>query len=116
MNRVSFIGNVGNEPTTTVLESGTVVMNFDVCTSESYTDKQGQPAKKNEWHRIVAWNDCAKKIQQHLHKGNFVTIKAKAINREYDQIITHQLTKTKSIDITVKRRVTEYKAFEIVIL
>ena len=78
MNRVSFIGNVGNEPTTTVLESGTVVMNFDIATSESFNDRNGQPQVKTEWHRIVAWNDCAKKIQEHLHKGNCVTIKAKA--------------------------------------
>lgn len=116
MNRVSFIGNVGNEPTTTVLESGTVVMNFDIATKETFNDKQGQPQVKTEWHRIVAWNDCAKKIQEHLHKGNFVTIKAKAINREYDKELIIPVTKTKSIKHTIKVHVTEYRAYDIVIL
>ncbi len=116
MNKVNFIGNVGNEPTITTLESGTVVMNFDIATKETFNDRNGEPQVKTQWHRIVAWNDCAKKIQEHLHKGNFVSIKAKAINRSYDKIIDIPVSKTKTIQHTEKVYVTEFRAFEVMIL
>lgn len=115
MNKVSFIGNVGNTPTITTLESGTVVMNFDIATSEKFNNKDGQEVVKTEWHRIVAWNDTARKVAEALKKGSFVTINAKAINREYDKTIDIVISPRKTIQHTQKIRVTEYRAFDITI-
>ena len=41
-NKVQLIGNVGNEPEITNLESGNKVAKFSIATNESYKDSKGE--------------------------------------------------------------------------
>jgi single-strand DNA-binding protein len=113
MNKVILIGNVGQEPIIKTLDSGDVVAQFSVATSENYVDKDNQPQTKTTWHRIVAWNKTAKIVQDFVKKGSFVGITAKSVSREYDEVIQIPVNKTKTIDHTIKRYVTEFKAYDL---
>lgn len=42
VNKVILLGNLGSDPEVRVLPSGTKVANFNIATSESYTNKDGQ--------------------------------------------------------------------------
>ena len=54
-NKVQLIGNVGNDPETTVLESGKKVTRFSLATNENYRNDKGEKVQTTDWHNLVAW-------------------------------------------------------------
>lgn len=51
INKVTIVGNLGNDPEVRAMPSGDSVTNITVATSESWKDKQnGQPQERTEWH------------------------------------------------------------------
>ncbi len=77
VNKVILIGNLGSDPEVRHLSSGSVVANFNIATSESYTNKSGERVTQTEWHRIELWDGLAKIAEQYLKKGNSVYIEGK---------------------------------------
>ena len=53
VNRVTLVGNVGDEPRVSELEGEAFVANFPLATNEVWRDKEGEEVRKTEWHRIV---------------------------------------------------------------
>ena len=50
VNKVTIVGNLGQDPETKALPSGSYVTNISVATSESWKDKQtGQQQERTEW-------------------------------------------------------------------
>lgn len=76
VNKVILIGNLGADPEVRHLEGGSVVANFNIATSETYT-KNGEKVTQTEWHRIELWDNLAKLAEQYLRKGNSVYIEGK---------------------------------------
>lgn len=83
VNKVILLGNLGSDPEVRVLPSGTKVANFNIATSESYTNKDGQRVDQTEWHRIELWDNLANIAEQYLKKGNPVYIEGKIRTEEY---------------------------------
>lgn len=77
VNKVILIGNLGSDPEIRHLPSGSVVANFNIATTESYTNTKGEKVKQTEWHRIELWEGLAKIAEQYLRKGNPVYIEGK---------------------------------------
>lgn len=77
VNKVILIGNLGSDPEVRHLSSGSVVANFNIATSESYTNKNGERVTHTEWHRIELWDGLAKVAEQYLKKGHTVYIEGK---------------------------------------
>jgi len=77
VNKVILIGNLGSDPEVRHLSSGSVVANFNIATSESYTNKNGERVTQTEWHRIELWDGLAKVAEQYLKKGQSVYIEGK---------------------------------------
>ena len=77
VNKVILIGNLGSDPEVRHLSSGSVVANFNIATSESYTNKNGERVTQTEWHRIELWDGLAKVAEQYLKKGQTVYIEGK---------------------------------------
>lgn len=77
VNKVILIGNLGSDPEVRHLGSGSVVANFNIATSESYTNKNGERVTQTEWHRIELWDGLAKVAEQYLKKGQTVYIEGK---------------------------------------
>jgi single-strand DNA-binding protein len=114
MNTVTLIGNIGSNVELKNIGNDKLVVNLSVATNEDYTDSNGQPARKTTWHRIIAWNNVADNIAKHMRKGDFITIKGKLINREYESTMEIQVSPRKKMTIPVKRQVTEVQAFEVI--
>ena len=54
VNKVIIVGNVGNDPETKYMPSGSAVTNLSVATNESWKDKQtGEQKDRTEWHRVA---------------------------------------------------------------
>lgn len=83
VNKVILIGNLGADPEVRNLPSGSSVANFNIATSESYTNKNGEKVTQTEWHRIECWEGLAKVAEQYLRKGNSVYIEGKIRTEEW---------------------------------
>ena len=86
LNKVILIGNVGKDPTVKYFDSGNVVANFSVATSErGYKLSNGTDVpERTEWHNIVAGRERAQFVEKHVKKGSLVYIEGKLRTRNYD--------------------------------
>ena len=83
-NKVQLIGNVGNEPEITNLESGKKVAKFSIATNESYKDSNGEKVTNTQWHNIVAWGKIAEIVEKYVGKGKEVAREGKLTSRTYE--------------------------------
>ena len=103
-NHVQLIGNVGQEPQITNLESGKKVARFSLATNEYYKNEQGEKVQNTEWHTVVAWGRTAEIIEKYAGKGKEIGVSGKLKSRSYED------------NEGVKRYVTEVEANEILLL
>jgi single-strand DNA-binding protein len=82
-NHIQLIGNVGQEPTITNLESGKKVARFSIATNEYYIDGKGEKQTETNWHTVVAWNKTAEIIEKFVAKGKEIGIAGKLKTRSY---------------------------------
>lgn len=86
VNKVILVGRLGKDPEVRNLESGAVVANFTMATSESYRDKTtGDRKEITEWHNIVLWRGLAEIAQKYLHKGDMVYVEGKLRTRSWEK-------------------------------
>ena len=83
-NNVQLIGNVGQDPTITELESGKKVVRLSLATNENYKDAQGEKQTNTNWHNLVAWGKTADIIETYVTKGKEIAIAGKLNTRSYE--------------------------------
>lgn len=83
VNKVILVGRLGKDPEVRHLESGAVVANFPMATSETYKDKNGNRQEQTEWHNIVLWRGLAEVAEKYLIKGKLVYIEGKLKTRNW---------------------------------
>ena len=85
VNKVILVGNLGKDPEVRHLESGAVVANFPLATSETYKDrKTGERITQTEWHNVVIWRGLAEVAEKYLKKGSSVYVEGKLRTRSWD--------------------------------
>lgn len=103
-NHVQLIGNVGQEPTITNLDSGKKVARFSIATNENYKNDKGEKVQTTDWHTVVAWGKIAEIVENYVGKGKEIGITGKLKSRSYED------------KDGIKRYVTEIEANEILLL
>ncbi|MGO2359410.1 single-stranded DNA-binding protein [Mesonia sp.] len=103
-NHVQLIGNVGQEPTITNLESGKKVARFSLATNEFFKNTNGEKTQNTEWHTVVAWGKTAEIIEKYAGKGKEIGVSGKLKSRSYED------------KDGITRYVTEVEANEILLL
>jgi single-strand DNA-binding protein len=83
-NRVTLIGNLGQDPEIKTIESGKKVSHFTIATNENFKNADGQKVKETTWHNIVAWNGLADIAGKFLKKGNEVAVEGRIVYRTYE--------------------------------
>lgn len=75
-NSITIVGNVGTDPTSTILPGGARKVTFRVAASERYFDR-----KKNEWidadpswFTVEAFRALGEHVQQSVHRGENVIV------------------------------------------
>lgn len=102
VNKVIVVGNLGQDPETRYMPSGSAVTNISVATSESWKDKQtGEKKERTEWHRIAMFGRLAEIAAEYLRKGSQVYIEGKLRTRKWQdknkndrwttEIIAHEM-------------------------
>ena len=104
LNRVTLIGNIGNDPEYKTLQDGAPVAKFSIATTETYRLKNGETQSHTDWHTIIAWRGLATFASQYIHKGSLLYVEGKLRNRQYED------------KEGVKKYVTEIVAEQVILL
>ncbi|MGJ5641520.1 single-stranded DNA-binding protein [Formosa sp. S-31] len=103
-NRVQLIGNVGQEPTMTILEDGKKLARISLATNEHYNNKKGEKQTNTSWHNLVAWGKKADIVEKYVTTGKEIAVEGKLTSRSYED------------KEGIKRYVTEITINEILLL
>lgn len=104
VNRVTLLGNLGTDPEAKKTASGQSITLFNVATSNSWTNREGQRQENTEWHRVVVWGRLAETCAEYLSKGKKVYIEGRLQTRSWED------------DKNQKRYTTEIVAREVLFL
>ena len=84
INKVIIVGNVGGDPETRYMPSGSAVTNLTIATNESWKDKAtGEQKDRTEWHKVAMFNRLAEIAAEYLRKGSQVYIEGKLRTRKW---------------------------------
>jgi len=84
INKVILVGNLGKDPETRYMPSGSAVTNLTLATSESWKDKQsGEQQERTEWHKVAMFGRLAEIAAEYLRKGSQVYIEGKLRTRKW---------------------------------
>jgi len=84
INKVILVGNLGADPETRAMPSGSSVTNLRIATSESWKDRQtGEQQERTEWHRVAIFGKLAEIAGEYLRKGSQVYIEGSLRTRKW---------------------------------
>jgi single-strand DNA-binding protein len=84
VNKVILVGNLGRDPETRYMPSGSAVTNLRVATSEQWKDKtSGENQERTEWHSVAMFGRLAEIAAEYLRKGSKVYIEGKLRTRKW---------------------------------
>ena len=84
VNKVILIGNLGADPETRAMPSGSTVANLRIATSESWKDRtSGEQQERTEWHRVALFGRLAEVATEYLRKGSQVYIEGSLRTRKW---------------------------------
>jgi single-strand DNA-binding protein len=76
VNKVILLGNVGQQPETRTLKTGTLLTTASLATNERF--KQGEEWKdRTEWHSVIFYGKLAEIARDYLRKGSKVYIEGR---------------------------------------
>lgn len=84
INRVTLIGNLGDDPEVRHTQGGGIITTARIATSERWKDKQtGQQQERTEWHRVKFFGRLAEIAGEYLRKGRQVYIEGSLRTDKY---------------------------------
>jgi single-strand DNA-binding protein len=87
LNKVTLIGNLGNDPEVRSTTGGSRVATFSLATSRQWNDAAGGKQEKTEWHRCVVWNtkssQLADIVERYVKKGDKLYVEGRIEYRQW---------------------------------
>lgn len=85
LNKVTLIGNVGQEPTIRTTSSGKEIASLTIATAESWKDKAtGEKKEKTEWHKVSIFNEnLVSLVKNYVKKGSKLYIEGSLQTKKY---------------------------------
>lgn len=84
LNKVSLIGNVGQDIKIKQNNTGEKIANFSLATTEKWKDKQGEVQSRTQWHKIVVFNNAlAKFVENYVKKGSKLYVEGQLQTRKW---------------------------------
>ena len=85
VNRVTLVGNLGNDPETKYTQGGMAITTLSVATTSVRKDKDGQQIEKTEWHRVKLFGKLGEIAGEYLRKGSQCYIEGRIEYGSYDK-------------------------------
>jgi len=85
INKVTLLGNVGQDPEVRLTQDGRKIVSLKIATSESWKDKAtGEKKEKTEWHSVVIFSEgLAGVAEKYLKKGSKVYLEGELNTRKW---------------------------------
>ena len=84
LNKVTLIGNLGADPERRRTQSGVIIANLRIATTESWFDNDSKERKeRTEWHRVVFFGSSAETILKYTQKGHRIFIEGRLQTRKW---------------------------------
>ncbi len=87
LNKVTLIGNLGNDPEIRSTTNGSRVASFSLATSRQWTGQAGDKQEKTEWHKCIAWNSkgamLADLVEKYVKKGEKLYVEGRIEYRQW---------------------------------
>ena len=84
VNKVILVGNLGKDPETRYMPSGSAVTNLRIATTEAWKDKQtGDQQERTEWHSVAMFGRLAEIAAEYLRKGSQIYVEGKLRTRKW---------------------------------
>ncbi len=86
INKVTLLGNVGQDPEIRTTQGGKELASFSLATSETWKDKaSGEKKTKSEWHKVVIFNDnLVNLVKNYTQKGSKIYLEGKLQTRDWE--------------------------------
>ena len=84
LNRVTLIGNLGQDPELRSTPTQRSVITISLATTDSYKDKDGEFKEITDWHKIVFWDSMAETVGKYLKKGSKIYVEGRLKTRSYE--------------------------------
>ena len=90
LNKVTLIGNLGNDPEIRTTNGGNKVANFSLATSRQWNSASGEKQEKTEWHKCIAWNQGSKGtgladvVERYVKKGDKLYVEGRIEYRQFE--------------------------------
>lgn len=83
-NQLQLIGRLGKDVESLTTSTGKTKATLSLAVNNYYTNAIGQKIENTYWFRIIAWNQIAERMIQHLKKGDEVMIQGRLTTRSYE--------------------------------
>lgn len=83
VNKVTLIGNLGQDPELRNTQGGQAVCTLRIATTDKYKDREGTWVDRTEWHTVVVWGKQAESVNQYCRKGKQVYIEGRLQTRKW---------------------------------
>lgn len=84
INKVILVGNLGGDPEIKKTASDQSITLFNLATSKSWVNREGQRQESTDWHRIVVWGKLGETCANYLSKGRQVYIEGRIQTRSWE--------------------------------
>ena len=101
VNKITLVGNVGQDPDIQETASGTKVAHLSLATNRKTAGNGEEARERTDWHRLTLWNRLAQFAQDYVSKGDRIYVEGRV---EYDSYERDGVT-IPTADINVKELV-----------
>ena len=87
LNRATLIGYLGADPEIRTLPGGGRVAHVALATTRRWSDRDGKPREKTQWHRITVWDSLPSTfafVETYVRKGDRVFVEGEIDYRSYE--------------------------------
>lgn len=84
LNKVTLIGNVGQDPELRTTSNGQAVANLSIATSEAWKTSSGENQERTEWHRVVLFGRLAEITRDYISKGGKIYLEGSLRTRKWE--------------------------------
>jgi single-strand DNA-binding protein len=86
INKITLLGNVGQDPTAKIFDNGGSIAEFSLATTESWKDKTtGEKKEATEWHNCVVNGPLVEVVKRYVKKGSKLYIEGKIKTRSWGE-------------------------------
>lgn len=77
LNRVTLIGNLGQDPELRHTQGGGAVLTLRMATTESFQNRDGERQERTDWHTVKLWGKRAEGLANVLSKGSRLCVEGR---------------------------------------